>query len=93
MDNAYKIKPLHIMLRKTSAYVKSYYGEIKWMWFLNEDDILLFTTSLRLIALTLLSKMYIYFTKEVAAVVTTHSLRIQNSKAETLSKNFFVHSF
>ena len=28
-----KIKPLHIMLPKTSAYVKSYDGQTKWMFF------------------------------------------------------------
>ena len=28
-----EIKPLHIMLPKTSAYVKSYDGQIKWMYF------------------------------------------------------------
>ena len=31
-----KVKPLHIMLPKTSAYVKG-----KWMYFLIEDDDLL----------------------------------------------------
>ena len=34
----YKIKPLFIMLLKTSAYVKGYDGETKWMYFLIEDD-------------------------------------------------------
>ena len=29
------------MLPKTSAYVKSYYGQTKWMYFLIEDDELL----------------------------------------------------
>ena len=33
-----KVKPLHIMLLKTSAYVKSYDGQTKWMHFLLEDD-------------------------------------------------------
>ena len=28
-----KVKPLHIMLPKTSAYVKSYDGQTKWMYF------------------------------------------------------------
>ena len=36
-DN-HKVKPLHIMLPKTSAYVKSYDGQTKWMYFLIEDD-------------------------------------------------------
>ena len=27
-----KVKPLNIMLPKTSAYVKSYDGQIKWMY-------------------------------------------------------------
>ena len=37
----HKFKPLHIMLPKTSAYVKSYDGQIKWMYFLIENDDLL----------------------------------------------------
>ena len=32
--NANKVKPLNIMLPKTSAYVKSYDGQTKWMYFL-----------------------------------------------------------
>ena len=39
--NDQKIKPLHIMLTKTSAYVKGYDGQTKWMYFLIEDDGLL----------------------------------------------------
>ena len=40
-DDDYKIKPLHIMLPKTSAYVKLYSGETKWVKFLiNDDDLL-----------------------------------------------------
>ena len=38
MYNDHKVKPLHIMLPKTSAYVRSYDGQIKWMYFLIEDD-------------------------------------------------------
>ena len=38
-----KVKPLHIMLPKTSAYVKIYDGQTKWMYFLIEDDDLLET--------------------------------------------------
>ena len=38
-DN-HKVKPLHIMLPKTTAYVKSYDGQTKWMYFLTEDDLL-----------------------------------------------------
>ena len=34
----YKIKPLHVMLPKTSMHVKSYDGETKWMYFLAEDN-------------------------------------------------------
>ena len=43
MDDDHKIKPLHIMLPKTSAYayVKNYDGETKWMYFSIEDDNLL----------------------------------------------------
>ena len=29
------------MLPKTSAYVKRYHGQTKWMYFLIEDDVLL----------------------------------------------------
>ena len=36
-----KIKPLHTMLPKTSAYVKGYDGQTKWTKFLIEDDDLL----------------------------------------------------
>ena len=39
MDDDYKIKPLHIMLLKTSTYVKNYDHKTKWMYFLIEDDI------------------------------------------------------
>ena len=35
--NGNKVKPLYIMLPKTSAYVKSYDGQTKWMYFLIED--------------------------------------------------------
>ena len=41
LNNDHKVKPLHIMLPKTSAYVKSYDGQTKWMYFLTEDDDLL----------------------------------------------------
>ena len=39
--NGNQVKPLNIMLPKTSAYVKNYYGQTKWMYFLIEDDDLL----------------------------------------------------
>ena len=39
--NNHKVKPLHIVLTKTSAYVKSYDGQTKWMYILIEDDDLL----------------------------------------------------
>ena len=32
-----RIKPLHIMLSKTSAYVKRCDGQTKWMYFLIND--------------------------------------------------------
>ena len=35
--NNYKIKPLHIVLSKTSAYIKSYDRQTKWMYFMIED--------------------------------------------------------
>ena len=39
--NDNKVKPLHIMLSKTSAYVKGYDSQTKWMYFLIEDNDLL----------------------------------------------------
>ena len=39
--NDNKVEPLHIMLPKTSVYVKCYYGQTKWTYFLIEDDNLL----------------------------------------------------
>ena len=36
--NDNKVRPLHIMLPTTSAYVKSYDGETKYIYFLTEDD-------------------------------------------------------
>ena len=38
LHNDNKVKPLNIMLPKTSAYAKSYDGQTKWMYFLIEDD-------------------------------------------------------
>ena len=38
MYNDHKVRPLHVMLPKTSAYVKSYNRQTKWMYFLIEDD-------------------------------------------------------
>ena len=38
LHDDYKVKPLHIMLPKMSAYVKSYDAQTKWMYFLIEDD-------------------------------------------------------
>ena len=37
MYNHYKIKPLHIVLPKTSTYVNSYNEQTKWMYLLIED--------------------------------------------------------
>ena len=39
--NVNKVKPLNIMLSKTNAYIKSYDGQSKWMYFLIADDDLL----------------------------------------------------
>ena len=39
--NNYKVKPLHIILPKTSTYIKSYDGRTKWVYFFIEDDGLL----------------------------------------------------
>ena len=36
-----KVKSLHIMLPKTSTYLKSYDGQTKWKYFLIEDNNLL----------------------------------------------------
>ena len=33
-----KVKPLNEMLLKTGAYVKSYDGQTKWMYFFIEND-------------------------------------------------------
>ena len=41
MCDNHKFKPFDIMLPKTSAYVKRYYGKTKWMYFLIEDNDLL----------------------------------------------------
>ena len=41
MYNDHEVKPLHILLPKTSSYVKGYDGQTKWMYFLAEDDDLL----------------------------------------------------
>ena len=37
----HKVKPLHIMLPKTSPYAKLYHGQTKWIYILIEDDDLL----------------------------------------------------
>ena len=39
--NDNKVKLLHIMLPKTSAYLKRFDGQTKWLYFLIEDDDLL----------------------------------------------------
>ena len=39
--NANKVKPLNTMLPKTSAYVKSYDRQTKWIYFVIEEDDLL----------------------------------------------------
>ena len=41
LHNDKRVKPLYIMLLKTSPYVKSYDGQTRWMHFLIEDDDLL----------------------------------------------------
>ena len=37
LNNDYKAKPLHIILPKTSAYVKRYDEQTKWMYFMIKD--------------------------------------------------------
>ena len=40
--DSYKVRPLHIILPRTRAYVKRYDRQTKWMYFLIEDgDIIL----------------------------------------------------
>ena len=39
--NDHKVKSLHIMLPEISAYVKTYDGQTKWIYFLFKDDVLL----------------------------------------------------
>ena len=34
----HKVKPLHIMLPETTAYIKIYDGQTKWMYFLVKDN-------------------------------------------------------
>ena len=41
MYNDHNVQSLHVMLPKTSTYVKSYDGQTKWMYFLIENDDLL----------------------------------------------------
>ena len=41
MYNDHKFNPWHIMLLKTSAFVKRSDGQTKWIYFLIEDDDLL----------------------------------------------------
>ena len=41
MADDYRIKPISIILPRTSTCVKSYDGETKWMYFSIEDDELL----------------------------------------------------
>ena len=41
MYKDHKVQPLHIMLHKTTTYVKNYDEQPKWMYFLIEDDDLL----------------------------------------------------
>ena len=41
MHNDEKVKPLHIILPKTRAYIQSYDRQTKWMYFLIEDGDLL----------------------------------------------------
>ena len=36
--NDHKVKSLWIILSKTSAYVKGYHGQTKWMYFLTENN-------------------------------------------------------
>ena len=36
--NCNKVRPLNTVVSKTSAYVKRYDGQTKWMYFLIEDD-------------------------------------------------------
>ena len=39
LHNDHKVSPLHIMFPKTSAYVKSYDGQNKWIYGLHEENL------------------------------------------------------
>ena len=41
MYNDHKVKSLHVMLSKRSAYIKIHDGQTKWMYFFIEDNDLL----------------------------------------------------
>ena len=58
MCHNHKVKPLHIMLPKTTAYLKSYDGQTLWMYFFIEDDDLLEKHN------TILHKVSVYIKKE-----------------------------
>ena len=59
MYNNNKVKSLHIMLPKTSAFVKVYDGQTKWMYLLIEDIILSGIKSALISKKNLISSLYI----------------------------------
>ena len=60
--NGNKVKTSHIMLPKTSAYVKLYDGQTKWMYFLIKDDDILENIILFGIKSLLISKKHLIAT-------------------------------
>ena len=58
--NGNKVKPLNIMFPKTCTYVKSYYGQTKWMCFLIEDDFFFFFFSILYFTSIQISYIQIY---------------------------------
>ena len=69
MFDDHKVKPLHIMLLKTTAYVKCYDGQTKWMYFLIEDDDLLKNIILFEIKSVLISKKNFKVTLSIIRII------------------------
>ena len=63
MNDDFEIKPLYIRFLKTSAYIKSYDSQTKWMYILIEDDdllkILFVITSVLILKKTFIAKLSI----------------------------------
>ena len=81
MDH-YKIKPLHIMLLKTSQYVKRFDGKTKWMHFLIEDDELLKKYNVISMEKEFNSKQATYLLKDFCMVCQKNCFGEKNSHNE-----------